>query len=194
MKQHSISAAIVAGGKARRFGGRVKPLVEVDGEAIIDRQLRVLRSRFADIVIAANDPQPFAHLGLPVIPDEAAGQGPLAGVAAALGHAHADYVLAVAGDMPYLDARAVDALVERAGPDVDAVVPFVGGYVEPLFALYSRRALRVIRARIDRGELRAQSLFSDPELRVVRVGDDTLRAIDADLRFLTNVNSEADLP
>lgn len=190
----TITAAIVAGGKARRFGGRVKPLIEVEGEAIIDRQLRVLRERFPDVVIAANDPAPFAYLGLPVIPDEAAGKGPLAGIAAVLASVDSDYIFAVAGDMPYLDARAIDAVCERLTDGVDVVVPFVRGFADPLFAVYSRRALDVIRARIDRGELRAQSLFDDPELSVVRVGEDTLRAIDADLQFLTNVNSEADLP
>jgi len=66
----SVAAAILAGGGGTRMGeGVVKGLLSVGGQRIIDRQLAVLRPLFAEVLIAANDPEPWAGLGLQVVPD-----------------------------------------------------------------------------------------------------------------------------
>ena len=54
----SCAAAILAGGKATRMGGRAKSFLVVDAERVIDRQLAVLRPLFSEILIVANDPGP----------------------------------------------------------------------------------------------------------------------------------------
>jgi molybdopterin-guanine dinucleotide biosynthesis protein A len=131
----ATAAVILAGGRGRRLGGAEKPLLRVDGRRIIDRQLAVLRPLFADIAIAA-DPAAaaFRDLGLPVIADRrAAGEGPLAGIEAALAWlpARAAAVVCVAGDMPYL-APALLARLRDGHPDALALVPRHAGGVEPL--------------------------------------------------------------
>ena len=66
----SVAAAILAGGGGTRMGeGVVKGLLSVGGQRIIDRQLAVLRPLFAEVLIAANDPEPWAGLRLRVVPD-----------------------------------------------------------------------------------------------------------------------------
>ena len=68
----NVAAAIFAGGGGTRMGeGVVKALLTVGGERIIDRQLAVLRPLFAEILIAANDPAPWASLGMRVVADRA---------------------------------------------------------------------------------------------------------------------------
>jgi molybdopterin-guanine dinucleotide biosynthesis protein A len=66
----SVAAAILAGGGGTRMGeGVVKGLLSVGGQRIIDRQLAVLRPLFAEVLIAANDPEPWEGLRLRVVPD-----------------------------------------------------------------------------------------------------------------------------
>ncbi|HVV48507.1 MAG TPA: NTP transferase domain-containing protein, partial [Polyangia bacterium] len=78
------TAAIIAGGPARRLGGAVKPLLEVGGRAVADRQLAVLRPLDARVFAVANDPAPWRARGVEVVADRVAGAGPLAGLGAAL--------------------------------------------------------------------------------------------------------------
>jgi molybdopterin-guanine dinucleotide biosynthesis protein A len=184
---------ILAGGRATRMGGALKPLLIVDGVSILERQLAVLRPGFAEILISANDAAPFAGAGARVIADAASGRGPLAGLAAALAAARHELVFAVAGDMPWLDPAAIDLLFARIG-DADAAAPFVAAGAEPLHALYRTSCRPVIDGRLAAGALRTSGVLEDAALRVIRVEEPELRAVDPSLRFLAGVNEPADLP
>ena len=186
----TLAAAILAGGRASRMGGQAKSILVVDGERVIDRQLAVLATLTPHILVVANDVDAYAGLGVPVVPDEpdAAGQGPLAGILAALVHAPAaaDRVLVVACDMPYLAAAPLARLVAAAG--ATAAVDIAAPPGEPLCAVYAAACIPAIRARLADGRRKASDLLADPALRVAIVsftGDD--------LRVLTNVNSPDDL-
>lgn len=188
-----VAAAIIAGGKGTRLGGRVKALLEVDGETIIARQLAVLRPLCTEVVINANDPAPFAGLGLPLVADEAPGGGPLGGLGAALAAVEAPWLLAVASDMPYLEPALLALLIARVSDDIDIVVPYVGEYPEPLCAIYAQRCAPVIAARLGAKRYRTSALVTGGELRVARVDEEALRAVDPALRTFLNVNAPADL-
>jgi molybdopterin-guanine dinucleotide biosynthesis protein A len=188
-----VAAAIIAGGKGVRFGGRVKALLEVGGRTILARQLAVLRPLCGEVVVNANDPAPFAGCGARVVADELAGEGPLSGLGAALAAVRAPWLLIVASDMPYLEPRLLELLIARASDDVDVVMPTVGGYPEPLCAMYSQRCAPVIAARLAAAHYRASALVTEGELRVAWVDEDELRAVDPDLRTFVNVNAPTDL-
>ena len=119
------TAAILAGGRALRFGGRPKLLLPLGGQRIVDRLLAVLRAVADQVFIVANDSEPYAGLGVPVQPDVLAGAGPLGGVHAALRRSRSPRTLVVAGDMPFLSAPFVDHLL-HAGGAVDVSVPRYG--------------------------------------------------------------------
>jgi len=178
-----IGAAIQAGGKATRMGGRPKSFVEVDGRRIIDRQLEVLRPLFAEILLVANQPERYAELGLPMMGDVIADAGPLGGFVSALEAARSESLVMVACDMPYIDERAVRCLLEPPAA-FDVVVPMNEGRPEPLFARYSRRCAAAIRSRLAAGERRVIAFFDD--VRVTRI-------VLPDPRVLHNCNSPADL-
>jgi len=182
------AAAILAGGAARRFGGTNKAHLVVAGDRIIDRQLAVLRPRFADIAIVADDARPWTELGLPVIPDVARGVGPLAGIAAALAWSPCPRLFVIGCDMPFVDLRAIELLLSKSG---DAVAPVVGGRPEPLFAVYSRACAAAIERMLAAGHRKTAGLLD--EARATRVDEAELRAIDPELRFLVNINSPTDL-
>lgn len=183
-----VAAAILAGGRAKRLGGRVKMHVEVGGRRIIDHQLDVLRPLFDDIAIISNDPDPFADVGLPVLADEIQGEGPLRGIATALAWSPKPRVFVVAGDMPFLNADAIRYLIAKSG---QVVVPVLNGHADPLHAVYQRAVIAVVRRRLGAGKRKAAELLD--EVEPTRVDANELREFDPELRCLTNVNTPADL-
>jgi molybdenum cofactor guanylyltransferase len=187
----NVCAAVIAGGKAERLGGQPKGLLQVSGRRIVDRQLEVLRGVFGRVFLVANDPAPWAGLGLEIVADRVPGRGPLAGLDAALGALAPgeEAVVCVAGDMPFLDARALSLL--RDHPPAGAVVPLVTGHPEPLFARYARGCLPAIQRALAEGRLKTQAVLA--ELDVAYLDESRLRAIDPTLKFLTNVNTPEDL-
>jgi molybdenum cofactor guanylyltransferase len=184
------AAAILAGGRGTRLGGRTKAFLSIEGRRIIDRQLDVLRPLFTELLISANLPEPFAELGVPVVADAVPESGPLGGILAVLEAATAPRVFFVAGDMPFILADAVRLLAHH--PDESEVlVPIVGGQPEPLFARYSRRCAPSIRLRLAAGQRKATCFHADFNVRVV--AEDELRAVDPTLQSLSNVNRPEDL-
>ena len=187
----SCAAAILAGGQATRMGGRSKSLVVVEGARVIDRQLAVLEPLFEELLIVANDRAVYEPFGHPVVADVVPGQkGPLIGILTALEAARADQVVCVGCDMPFLDGRAL-ALVRDRDPDADVVVPIVAGYEEPLHARYGRAAVPAIRAQIASGDYKVSRFFD--RVRTTRIAETELRALDGSLRFLSNINTLAQL-
>lgn len=183
----AVTACILAGGRARRLGGALKPLLIIDGATILARQRAVLEPRAAELVIAVAGPGPLTEQGVRAVVDAAADAGPLAGLAAGFAASDRPWLLAVAGDMPHLAPAVLDALLAAAGDDADAVVPRVAGYPEPLCALYGRGAVAVIAAHLTAGRRRTQGILDD--LRVVWLDEPVLRTLDPDLRTFTNVNA-----
>jgi molybdenum cofactor guanylyltransferase len=189
----SVLAAIIAGGQGTRLGGVAKGLLAVGGRRIVDRQLEVLRPLFARVVLVASDPGPWAALGLPIVPDRVpSGAGPLAGIDAALAALAPaeEAVVCVGGDMPFLTADAL-ALLRDHAPAAPAVAARVGGLPEPLFARYARSCAPLVAAALAAGRFKAAALLDD--LAVEYLDEPALRAVDPTLRFLTNINTPADL-
>ena len=63
-----MGAAILSGGRASRYGGSPKGLLEIGpGVSIVANQIKHLRaSGLAEMVIVANAADPYRHLGLPI--------------------------------------------------------------------------------------------------------------------------------
>src|SRR5947209_2761255 len=102
-----LSAAILAGGQARRFGGRDKGALLVDGRPIRERQLAELAPIAGDILIVGSSGpvrQGSEADGRPVrvVADRVSGCGPLGGLHTALLESAFETVIVVACDMPYL--------------------------------------------------------------------------------------------
>lgn len=184
-----ITALILAGGRATRFGGIAKHELVVGGATILDRQRAVLAPRVVEIVVSAPRDVP----GLRTVRDAAAGVGPLAGIAAGLGAARTPWLLVVAGDMPDLHGGLVDLLLARA-MDCDAVALRIGGLPEPLLcALRVAPARAAVDAMLAAGRHKASRLLTDEGLRVAWIDEAEARAVDPELRGLRNVNAPADL-
>lgn len=183
------AGAILAGGRSRRMGCN-KALLPLAGERIVDRILRALRAVFADVLIVAGDPAPFAGCGAPVVPDRMPGHGAIGGLHAALAASPAPRTFCIACDLPFAEAALIAHLVDLA-PGNDAVVPRTRAGVEPLFAVYAASCLPVLEAQIRAGALRADGLIERVTTRIVEAED--LMRIDPGLRSFVNINTPEDL-
>lgn len=184
-----FTAAILAGGQARRLGGIDKAGLRVGPDTILELQLALLRRLTPHILIVSNDMTRFADAGVPVVPDVVPGTGALGGLYTTLVHAPTDPVLVIACDMPFLTAPFLTHLVDSLG-DADAVVPRSPRGRHPLCAAYARRVAPRLRHRIDAGQLRVLDALDD--LSVREVGPDTLATLDPEGRLLVNVNTPDD--
>src|SRR5262245_28312933 len=86
----TTAAAIVAGGRARRFGGQDKSRLVVEGRPIIVRQVDVLRRVAASVFVAGGDPNRYMDIGLKVHEDRIPDLGAIGGIYTALEAADAD--------------------------------------------------------------------------------------------------------
>jgi molybdopterin-guanine dinucleotide biosynthesis protein A len=189
--QRGVSAAILAGGRARRLGGADKASLIVGDARIIDRQLAALATVADEVRIVANDPGRYAELGVRVIPDVIAGAGPLGGLYTALAGAGHERVVILACDLPFVTAALLERLVIEfgTGEEIDAVVPRSRRGLEPLCAVYAARCAAAARARIDRRQLEVAGLLTD--VRVRELGPDALAPYD-DGSLFENVNTPHD--
>ena len=189
-----ISAAILAGGRAGRFGGADKASLMVGGLRIIERQLAALAVVTSDIRIVSNDPDRYAALGVRVIPDQIRDVGPLGGLHAALVDAEHQAAIVLACDLPFVTPALLETLAIEFGTantidQIDAVVPRTRRGLQPLCAAYSVRCADAARRRIESGDLDVQGLLKD--VRVRELGPDRLAAFDEESVFL-NVNTPHD--
>ncbi|PYR57873.1 MAG: hypothetical protein DMF85_12415 [Acidobacteria bacterium] len=184
-----VAAAILAGGRARRFGGADKSALRLGGLRIIDRQLAVLSRVANPILVVANDPARYEGLPVRIVPDAIPDAGAIGGMYTALVESPCDRVLIVACDLPFVsDALLARLIAESDG--VDAVVPRSARGVEPLCALYTKRCAGPLAAAIARGERRVAALPG--ELRVRELGPEILAAYDPDDLLFVNVNTPHD--
>jgi molybdenum cofactor guanylyltransferase len=190
MTMGDVSALILAGGRATRFGGVAKHTIIVNGTTILERQAAVLAPRVAEIIVSSALPIAGYRTVADAIPDG----GPLAGIAAGLAAATTPWLLIVAGDMPYLDPAVLDLLLDPSLRDREAVAFEVGGLPEPLLCVVQREptALR-LGLLLARGQRKASRLLTDSGLQVHWIAERELRQLDPMLRSLKNINEPADL-
>jgi molybdopterin-guanine dinucleotide biosynthesis protein A len=183
------SAAILAGGAARRFGGRDKTRLVVDGRTVIDRQLSALAPLTTDILLVGAPPGRQVPPGLRAVADRRDGLGPLGGLHTALLEAAGDPTLILACDMPFVTTALLERLLALMD-DADAAVPRTDRGYHPVCAVYARRSLPAIERRLADGRLKMVDLLDD--LRVRAIDADDLRGLGDPGRLLANINTPVD--
>jgi molybdopterin-guanine dinucleotide biosynthesis protein A len=153
----AITSAIVAGGEARRFGGRPKGLESVGGRRILDIQVDLCVAAFGapPFLIANHDAAIQWRPDLRVVPDVLPGLGALGGILTAVRMAPAP-VLVLAWDLPFLTSPLLQALAGGLA-GADACLPASPGPrgLEPLCAAYGPATLAAIEAAVAVGDRRA---------------------------------------
>lgn len=180
---------ILTGGKSLRMG-REKALIEIHGIPMAARLADLLAFVTDEILISSDNRAALEQFGHPVVPDLFPGQGPLAGLHAALKHTRRPLMLLLACDLPRLHGDLLRALL-AAAHGFDAVVPRTSdGRAHPLCALYRRTCAGPAEERLVRGENKMIAFLEDPALRVCWLSPKAGSFHDEDL---VNLNSPKDL-
>ena len=185
-----VAAAILAGGRATRLGGRDKAALPLGDLRLIERQLDVLRTVTAEVFIVTNQPERYAALGLPTHADRRPGTGALGGVYTAILASPAPQTLVLACDLPFLNAPFLRHLAAR-GREADLAIPRSTGGYEPLCASYARACADPIGRLLDAGRLKAAGVVS-AGLRVIEIGPDECAPFDPEGTLFLNVNTPDD--
>jgi molybdopterin-guanine dinucleotide biosynthesis protein A len=144
------ACVILAGGAGRRIGGR-KAFVELGGRPLIAHVIDRLAPQVARMAINASPDAALVDFGLPVLPDEVPGRGPLGGILAAMDWAarHGEaQVVTVSVDTPFLPADLVQRL---SVSDAPAAFAATGDGPHATTGLWSVDLQGALREALDRG-------------------------------------------
>jgi len=132
---------VLAGGAGRRIGGG-KAVVELHGRPLISYPVGVLQAALGSVAVVAKAASELPPLpGVEIWTEPEAPSHPLAGIVHALECADGRAVLVAAGDLPFLTRELIGTVAQAPAEGRAAVVPRVGGRLQPLLARYEPRAL-----------------------------------------------------
>jgi molybdopterin-guanine dinucleotide biosynthesis protein A len=162
---------IFVGGRGARMGYVPKGLLHgPHGATLVERLLKECELAVPGAArVLVGDAAAYTSLGLPSLPDEPPGIGPLGGLRALLqqaARAGERAVIALACDMPFVSAHLLRRL-SLEQPEATAFAPRQGERWEPLCARYDVSAQAAVEAALAAGERSLQKVFA-------RVGDGAL--------------------
>lgn len=180
-----MTGIILAGGKSRRVG-KGKALLKIGDKRIIEMVVEKLEATFDDTLIVTGSPFNYQFLGVKVIRDIVPEKGPLGGIYTGLLSSKSEYNFICACDMPFLNTRLLKFMASEV-TNCDLVVPVVGGFVEPLHSIYSKRCLSAIKSHLEVDDLKVKNFFSEVKCRYL--SEDLIRRYDPDLLSFLNLNT-----
>ena len=176
---------ILAGGEATRLPGKLA--LDVGDVPMLVRVFRNVSPRRETWLSTKGPlaPEIAALVDAPQVVDRWKLRGPLSGLVSTMSAIPHEWVFAVAGDAPFVDASFIDTLESHVAPELEAIVPRHGEkQLEPLAALYRREAfLREGNAVLAQGEGALRMVIDRLRAAFVPVDDP---------RIFTNVNTPAD--
>jgi molybdopterin-guanine dinucleotide biosynthesis protein A len=187
-----LAVAVLAGGESSRFGAD-KALVSLvpGGPPLIAQIIEKALALSDQVAIIGHNRYSALDLGVPIVPDDEPGSGPLGGMATALQRVDSSRVLVLACDMPCLSLPLLRWMIERTMV-ADVLIPRTDdGRWHPMHALYHRSALPAIERSLRSGRRAVRSIL--PLLTVDAIGEPELSKIDRDLSSLFSLNRPEDL-
>jgi len=151
----TISAIILAGGRATRMNGADKGLVLLRNKPLIRHVIERLKPQADEIFINANrEITQYQKFNFPVLQDEDNKFiGPLAGFELGLKHAKHDYVLTVPCDSPLLPLDLAERLLKgMLESRTDISIASSGGDTHPVFCLMKKSVLPSLTDYLANGE------------------------------------------
>ena len=179
---------ITAGGKSSRMG-EDKAWLELGGRAMIEHVIAAVAPVVNEVAIIANSPE-YQRLGFNVFADLNPGFGPLEAIRTALTNAPTSHIILLGCDLPFVTADLFTFLVGIPGDHCATVPVGADGKLEPLCAIYCKKALTPVTDLLNNGERKTSLLFDRVSTRIV-LFDELKHLEDAEL-FFENVNTPED--
>lgn len=156
-----IYGLVLAGGRSERMGSD-KGLLNVHGETMREYMLGQLRTVCARAYTSCRLEQQVPSWMSPII-DESFTSGPLNGLLSAFHYNPRCAWLAVAVDMPYVDANVLHSLIRQRDPKAMATCYFneQSGWPEPLLTIWEPSAFPHLKAFVDNGNVSPRRFLED---------------------------------
>jgi molybdopterin-guanine dinucleotide biosynthesis protein A len=177
--------AILAGGRSTRMG-EPKTVAELAGRPLISYPVAAALAVDLEPWVVAKPDTQLPPLDCRVLIEPAEPVHALAGVVAALHDAGGRGVVAVAGDMPFVEDKLMAWLASHPG----TMAIEAAGRLQPLLARYDPADAESLASAVDRGDS-AQDALGALGPRIV--GEDDLRRFGDPQRICFNVNTPEDL-
>lgn len=198
MTSAGVSAIVLAGGAAKRFGGD-KLSAPYDGAQLLDRAVAAVAAQCTEVlvVLAPGDERAVQSGAVPIrrVHDPMPHGGPLVGLLAGLEAAREPIVLVAGGDMPTMAGEVLRALVGAlvaAEAAADAAVLVLRNVDQPLPAAYRNgAATQASRRLIAEDERSLKALLR--ALRLRRLGEPEWRGLDPTAETLRDIDRPSDL-
>jgi len=183
-----MTGIILAGGKNSRIS-MTKALIQLGDQTIISKTVRLFRKLFDDVIIVTNHFGEYVHLGVKLTEDLIPEKGPLGGLYSGLVLAPSEYSFIVACDMPFIEPAIILHLQNYTySKSYDVIVPEFNGFIEPLFAFYSKNCTTSVLDHINQKEFKIRSFYS--RVRVKEVPCSHFKSV---ARAFFNINTQEDL-
>jgi len=185
-----MTGIILSGGKSSRMGGLNKAFLTVNGETIIGRTVRILKSVCDDIILVTNAPLEYLDYDIRIVTDIIKGKAAMGGIYTGLFYSSSESNFVVACDMPLCNREFIEHMIRRS-EGYDIVVPRPSDGFQPLHAIYSKKCLRAMETLIVRNELRIRTLFDT--FKTLTIPAEEIQSFDAGENMFFNINSPEDL-
>jgi molybdopterin-guanine dinucleotide biosynthesis protein A len=198
VEPQNITGFILAGGQSRRMGGD-KAQIRWGSGTLLSHAVEVMSKVVSEVFILGS--LQVENPPVKAIPDEFPGRGPLAGIHAALKHSNTEWNLLLAVDVPLVTPGLLDFVAAKSHKSAAiAIVPRVGGLLQPLCAAYHRSFLPEIERAIVNNDLSIHRLLERHGTGIMEqnegvqiIEEDEIVAQGFPPEMLTNVNTPDDL-
>lgn len=186
-----VTGFVLAGGASRRMR-RPKASLQLDGESMLERQIRLLRSVARRVVVVGGAAGHLDKFNVPIVPDVVANRGPLGGIYTALLESRTEFSLILGCDLPFVKRNLLALLMLRAGAGrSDVIVPRTwDGRLQTLCTVYRRRVRYAIRTRLNEGQYKLSGFF--PMVRCTIISWRELADAGIHAHVFDNMNSPED--
>lgn len=178
------TAVILCGGKSSRMGFD-KSLLQIDGEYMLLRSVRQLKSIFSKVLLVTDKQSKFPTIfsQVKILEDHYPEKGPLGGLVTALESVETQHLFLLACDIPNLNSTLIQRMA-RYNEAYDVVLCEQDKRLEPLFAFYRTSCLPVLQSQLATNDWRIRKEFDQLVVKVV--------ALDSSFT-LKNVNTPKEL-
>lgn len=174
--------------------GTDKAELQLGSRTLLEQAIAELEPLCDEVLLASGNRVRETEANLRCILDESPGAGPLAGIAAVLATASGDYLCVLACDMPGVQTKHYQRLLnEMEERKLDACWFTTAGRDEPLFAVYKKSCLVSMRASLALGRNKVMAFHQEPGPNGRALATGTLELSSEESTCSRNLNTPEDL-